>query len=317
MSRLYALLILPLLLLLNACGPTTKGPPTVAVSVAPQAWLVERLAGDAVRVLTAVPPGASPHSSQPSDAEIAALKQADLYIRTGVPMENGPWFAAITRHMPVADARQGLELLPMTAHAHHDEHGADAHEHHEHDHHDHGHHDHHDHGHHEADPLAGTDPHCWLSPELLREQARTVAEALISTYPAMSEDIKLRLETVQNDLTALDSDLAALLEPYAGRRFYVYHPAWGYFAHRYQLQQVPVEVAGQEPSDSELADLRQRAEADAISTLFVQSQIHGRSAERIAEAVGAELVSIDPLATPVPANLRQVAAALIDSWQTP
>ncbi len=37
-------------------------------------------------------------------------------------------------------------------------------------------------------------------------------------------------------------------------KFIVFHPAWGYFAEAYGLEQVPVEIEGKEPKPSQLKD---------------------------------------------------------------
>ena len=61
----------------------------VAVSIVPQAWLVERIGGPRVRAVPLVEPGASPATYQPTDAQVSMVMRADVYFRAG-------WFRAIS-----------------------------------------------------------------------------------------------------------------------------------------------------------------------------------------------------------------------------
>lgn len=167
----------------------------------------------------------------------------------------------------------------------------------------------------EGIPVQGGDPHVWLNPRLLSIQAGTVAEALSrhdrqerDRYAANLEQLRLRLE-------ALDLQLRRTLEPFSGRAFLVFHPSWGYFAAEYSLEQVAIESEGRQPSDRELTQLREMAQEAAIATVFVQPQIHARSAAAFAESIGAATETLDPLATDVIANLVETAEKLKASFK--
>lgn len=114
-------------------------------------------------------------------------------------------------------------------------------------------------------------------------------------------------------MRALDSELTTTLEPIAGSAFFVFHPAWGYFADAYGLEQVAIESEGKEPSEAELTRLARLARQRGIRTVFVQPQISGSAARAVAHAVGAELEVLDPLERDVAANLRRVATRLVAS----
>ncbi len=76
----------------------------------------------------------------------------------------------------------------------------------------------------------------------------------------------------------------------------VFHPAWGYFADEFDLVQVPIEIAGSEPSPREMALLMDHAGEEGIGVVFVSPQFSTSSAETIAQELGASVVVIDPLA---------------------
>lgn len=258
--------------------------PVVAVSVVPLRFMVEQLAGGEVDVIVAVPPGASPATHAPSDAEMAGLLRAPRYFSVGVPMERGPWFESIAGGPAFVDLRVGLELRAIDG----------------------GHDRAHAHGH--------DDPHVWLSPRALGTMAGTIASSLQQLLPGEAEVIAGRLVDLRRELSELDAELSTLLAPHAGRAFLVYHPSWGYHADDHELVQLSVETAGQQPSDAELAELSALVADRRLRVLFVQPQIHGRSAERLASALGLTLVTIDPLHPDVPVNLRRVSEALVSSW---
>ncbi len=274
---------------------------TVAVSVAPQAWLVKQIGGDRIDVLTLVAPADNPHTYQPSDAQVSRVMQAAAYFRIGVPFESGPWFEAIesSRKVPIVDVRKDITLRQMESHSHHEEE----------DHHG------HDHGHAHEHQHAGPDPHIWLSPPLLKTQAGTIADALSEIDPANRSGYDRNRAAVQQRLDDLDARIVELLEPLSNRAFFVFHPAWGYFADAYGLKQVAIEIEGKQPSDAELTEVQQEARRLGIQVIFVQPQITGQAAHAVAEAVGARVETLDPLAEDVAGNLLGAAEAIARSHQ--
>ena len=87
----------------------------------------------------------------------------------------------------------------------------------------------------------------------------------------------------------------------------VYHPVFGYFADRYGLKQLPVEVEGKEPSARQLSRLIERAKKENIRVIFVQKQFSTESAEVISRAIDGKVVTVDPLARDYVSNMRKIA----------
>jgi zinc transport system substrate-binding protein len=92
----------------------------------------------------------------------------------------------------------------------------------------------------------------------------------------------------------------------------VFHPAWGYFAQEFSLQQIPIEAAGSEPSAAELVGLIAAAKAENITVIFAQPEFSTRSADYIASEIGGKVVLISPLAEDWLDNLRLVAATFAE-----
>lgn len=299
MKRTLGSLFFALLLILFAPGfILAAGPLTVFVSVPPQKSFVEKIGGERVSVQVMVGPGANPHAYEPKPSQMKALTGAAVYFAVGDPFEL-VWldkFRAANPAMRVVETQAGIERMPMEEH-HHDgdaprsgKKGRDHHDGHEADH---------------AGELL--DPHIWLAPSLVRLQAERVRDGLIMADPDGRAYYEERARAFALELDALDAELKAALADRAGASFLVFHPAWGYFARDYGLIQVPIEMAGKEPSPRELKQLAEQAKAKGYPALFVQPQFSRRTAETIAKAVGAQVIEADPLAEDWAANLRAVA----------
>ena len=252
----------------------SNGKIKVFVSILPQAYFVERVGGVQVDVSVLVGPGYSPATYEPTPRQMAELGKAKIYFRIGVPFEN-VWMMRISRtnpHMKVIDTRRDIELRPMNAY-----HSDKAQEHH-------------------PSPKGMKDPHIWLSLGLVKVQAQNICRVLISEDPAQRVYYQKNLKAFHHDLDELDAEIKETLENLKTRKFMAFHPAWGYFARDYGLEQIPIEVEGKEPSARALAGLIKRAKQEGIKVVFVQAQFSTRNAETVAQAIGGRIVQIDPLA---------------------
>lgn len=277
------------LTLAAGCGgpgrPAPGGLPiAVTVAVPPQAWLVERIGGERVEVTVMVPPGASPDGYEPTPHQVLALGGSRLYVAVGhaaFPFERDYLAAVAGPDLEVVDMAAGVEPLAADPHT----------------------------GSHTGQRAAGLDPHVWLSPAAMAAAARGVAAALERIDPEGGPTYRAGRDRVLAEIAELDRDLRTALAGVRGRRFLVYHPAWGYFAAEYGLVQVAIERGGKDPGPAELAGLVDSARREGISVVFVQSGFSDRAARVIAAQIGAEVVAVDPLAHDWPDNLRRVAAA--------
>jgi zinc transport system substrate-binding protein len=283
---------------LAACAqpadPQGAGALIVTVSIAPQRYFVERIAGEGVDVNVMVEPGASPATYEPKPEQLAALSQSAAYFSIGVPFEN-VWLDRIAEANPemrIVDTAAGIERVPIEAHSH--EAGADE---------DHSDDEGDDHDHAGGAP----DPHIWLSPSLVKVQARTIAEALIDLDPDRQAAYEANLDAFLADIEDLEGTIEEALSGVESRKFLVFHPSWGYFAEDFGLEQVAIEVGGQEPSARELAELIALAEEEEIRVVFAQPEFSAEDATTIAEEIGGEVIMVSPLAEDWLNNMSKVA----------
>lgn len=277
---------------------TGDGRMVVAVTIPPQADLVERIAGDRVRVEIAVPPGQDPHAFSPSPRQVMELGRAAVFFRIGMPLEDQLLPRLGDASMRIVDTAADVHRRAFA-----DGEGPPCEGHH------HG-HSHEGHGH-DCQAHAGhPDPHVWLAPALLAVQADRISEALCDVDPAGAELYRANLQKLKERLDEVEAEIAAMLAPHRGQAFYVFHPSFGYFADAYGLRQMAVELEGKSPSPRQLRTLIAQAKADHVKVIFVQPQFDQRSAESIASAIGGSVVEIDPLRKNVIDNMVDIAAQL-------
>ncbi|NLX03575.1 MAG: zinc ABC transporter solute-binding protein [Phycisphaerae bacterium] len=284
-------------------GMVRAEPVEVAVTILPEAFVVDRIGGSHVRTATLVAAGQSPHTFEPTIRQITRIAEADVYFSIGLPFEDS-LLAKIRRMNPaimVVELSEGIRPAPTTQKADdHDE--ADHHEEHDEGHHEHeeeGEEDHHDHG--------SIDPHIWMNPRYMERMAAKVEATLSGIDPSHREEYRKNHQTLKVELETLDRKIAKALKPFAGGKMFVFHAAFGHFAEAYGLEQVTVEVGGKEPTAKQLTGLIDLAGRENIRTIFVQPQFSRKSAEAVARAIGAELVVLDPLAYEYVKNLDQTA----------
>ncbi len=272
--RPCGLVLAAALLALAGCG--TRGEadrrPLIAVSVPPQSELVQAIAGPGFRVATLLPPGASPATYAPTLAERLGVAEAALLVEVGHPglPFERVWIASLISDRPRLPV---VRMLPAGA-------------------------------------KGEGDPHLWTDPQQMGELARRLAAALQVGWPADARGFETRLARFETELAQLDRELREILAPVRGRRFYVFHPAWGPFAHAYGLEQVAIEHQHKEPGPHGLSRLIEGARADHARVIFVQPQFDPASARVVAEAIGATVEVLDPLAPDWADNLRRVASRL-------
>ncbi|HIJ79054.1 MAG: zinc ABC transporter substrate-binding protein [Desulfobulbaceae bacterium] len=291
MRRLLQLILITALLV---GGPAKIGaaakPLAVFVSLPPQADFVQKIGGAHVNVQLPAKGGQDPHTFEPTPRDILALARADIFFTSNLPFEkqlvnkikdraNGP----IIIDIAAGFAEYALHPAPEPA----------THRHHGHD------------EQHEED-----DPHSWLSPILLVPMAENIHQALVNADPQHKADYDANLSRLITEINTLHDRLKRQLAPFKGRSFYVFHPAFGYFAATYGLKQQAVETGGKSPSPRQLAALISQARADGVKIIFTQPQFDKSSAATIARAINGVVTPMDPLAGDVLANLKQIADAI-------
>ncbi|MDD1728299.1 MAG: zinc ABC transporter substrate-binding protein [Methanospirillum sp.] len=273
---------------METSSPTSgEKPLIIACTVPPQEEFIKAIAGNETRVLVMVPPGASPHTFEPTPSQISALESADLYIAlgSGIEFEN-QWLDRIRSmypHLQIVNSSTGLILMPGTE----DHHKSEEHE--------------------ETHEAETTDPHIWMSIKNAKLMVNTTCEALSTHTPSKRIFYETNRNRYLDLLSVVDTKIAGLLSSLPSRTILVYHPAFGYFCRDYNLTQLAVESDGKEPAANSLASLVDRAKSEKISLLFTEPEFSTQGAETLAAEIGARVVLITPLSGEYLTNINHIA----------
>ncbi|CAA6823125.1 MAG: Zinc ABC transporter, periplasmic-binding protein ZnuA [uncultured Sulfurovum sp.] len=259
----------------------------VAVSLAPQKVFVEKIGAEQVNVTVIVEKGSSPHDYEPKPSQMKDISKATVYFAMGVEFEN-IWlyrFQNVNKKLLFVDSTRGMEKY-------HVKHICTAHGHNKHTH-------------------EKIDPHVWVDPINVKVIAKNVYETLVALDEENKAEYLKNYEAYLNELDTLHKELQEILKDTPkNSAFMVFHPSWGYFAKRYDLRQLPVEVEGKEPKMKALVALIEQAKKEKVHAIFTQPEFSDKASKNIAKSLNIEVIKASPLASNWAENLKMLAKAI-------
>lgn len=262
-----SLLLVPLLaVLFSACTAKKSDKPVITVSIAPERFFVERIAGEGYQVNVLVPKDANPEMYDPTPRDIAAIAHSDLYFYMGSLAFEQMWIDAIKRQ------NAGIKCVDISSHLPVMKHVCI-------------HSDGHVHG----------DPHFWSSIAGARAISRGIYEALSEVYPRDKELFGKNYEKLSSEIDALEEEGREVFDDLKERSFVIYHPSLSYFSDEWNLVQLPIEREGKEPTPAYLSELITKAKEKGVRLVFIQEEFDVKNAEIVAKELGAKTVLIRPL----------------------
>lgn len=281
-------------------SPESK--PLVLVSVPPLVQIVRAIAGDSVEVQSIVPAEVSPETYEPKPAQAHLFTKALAFVGVGMEYEHvlqerlgaRLWEASLesSHAHPLKSttmiyynlaASQALKpLLTNTAQKAHkesttphlDSHTSTLTHSHEHENHD---------------------PHIWLSLDFATINAREIYALLCAILPAHKPLYTRNLAEFLARIESLQQEFSSMLASKKGGAFLVIHPAFGYLAREFGLEEIALEENGKELGLKALSQLHERLEQKQVRTLFVQPQFDKGRARALADILGLEMDILDPL----------------------
>lgn len=321
MQRIKWLLLIGLILTLivGACGKTTDkeeesasvtdGVLSIYTTVYPLQFFTEQIGGEHVHVQSIYPAGADEHTFDPTQKDMMALADADLFFYIGLGLEGFVENAQKTlkgEHVEmIATAESISEESLEENHDHHeedehDEHAEDTHEHDDEDHDEHAEESHHDHDH------GAFDPHVWISPTLSIELANSIKEALIAKMPEQKETFEKNYDVLADQLMELDERFTDMASKAPSKTFFVSHAAFGYIANAYGLNQVA--IAGlnsqSEPSQKELTKIVQQAKDQNIEYVLFEQNVSSKLTDVVRKEIGADSLMLHNLGVLTPEDVK-------------
>src|SRR5688572_13854839 len=244
-----------------AAQPGAQGRPVrVVTGMAITQDLVKRVGGERVEAFSIVPPGADPHTYQPTPRDIQALQGARLAVWNGLGLDETAADLVAEQRLPdltVVVLSEGITPVAGDEHAHEVEEGEEH-----------------------SDVHAAGNPHLWLDPAYAVRYVERIRDALVEVDPANAESYRANAAAYVGEINALDTwakgEIATI--PAERRKLVTFHDAFPYFADHYGLELVGVVLKspGREPSAQEVAALVTEMRQHQIPTVYAEPQFNAR-----------------------------------------
>lgn len=259
----------------------------IAVTILPQKFITEKIAGNLWTVISIIPEGANPHTYEPKINTLKNISNASAYLSLEDVLDE-IWVRKIldvNKKIKIFKMDKGVEKLRMS-----------------------------DDDHHHGKKLFH-DPHIWLSLDNMKIVAQNTKDALSSIDPANKTNYEKNYEQLIKDIDNLKNEVSRQLVAKKSKSFLVFHPSWGYFARDFGLNQVSIEFEGKEPSPKRLKEIISFAKSKNIKVIFVQPQISSSTVETLAKELGATVVKINPLEYDWLKNMKYVSQKIAEGLQ--
>ena len=263
-----------LILLLVACHPKPKDErKLVSVSILPQKYFVDQIAGNLLQVNVLVPPGSSYHNYEILPSQMKDLSKSKAWLQIGLLTFEAALkdkLADINQNLSIVNCSEGITPI---AGSEYEEEGHDS-----------------EHAHHDA-----YDPHVWLAPAESKMLAINTLKALKVGFPEHASNFDTnyaRFSTRIDSITGLIEQKLASLQ---NRNILIYHPALAYYARQFGMQQVALEVDGKDPSPMHMKNIVDLAHQQNIHVIFIQKEFDSAFALQLSREIDGEVIVIDPL----------------------
>jgi ABC-type Zn uptake system ZnuABC Zn-binding protein ZnuA len=237
--------------------------------------VVQNVGGEQIELTMLMDTGVDPHTYVPTPADTASIHDAHVVFANGAGLEadleellESAGGEAI--HIRVSDGIEFLSPPGLPAHEGEDEAG----------------HEHQD-----------VDPHVWFDVQNVIHWVENIEHTLSTLDPANVGTYQQNAQAYLQELEELDAWVEEQIAgiPEANRKFVTNHPAFGYLASRYGLEQVgavyPISPSA-EPSAQDIAALEDAIREFGVSAVFTESTVNPKLAEQVAEDTGIVLVQL-------------------------
>ena len=268
-------------LVLGACGQNagqdnsneTKGM-KIVTSFYPVYAMVKEVSGD-LNDVRMIQSSSGIHSYEPSANDIAAIYDADIFIYHSHTLES--WAGSLNPSLQkskvkVIEASDGmtLERVPGLE----DMEAGNG-----------------------VDEKTLYDPHTWLDPEKVAEEAQIIADKLSEQDSANKETYQKNAQNFSAKAHDLTKKYQPIFENADQKTFVTQHTAFSYLAKRFGLNQLG--IAGispdQEPSPRQLTEIQEFVKTYKVKTIFTESNASSKVANTLVKSTGVTLKTLNPL----------------------
>lgn len=243
----------------------------VSVSILPQKYIVDQIAGDLLQVNVLVPPGTSYHNYEVLPSQMKDLAKSKVWLQIGLLTFEDAWkekLAQINQDLAFVNCSEDINLIT----------GSECEE------------EGHDHEHAEA-----YDPHIWMGPAEVKRIAQNTLHALSKSFPEHISEFEKNYAGFILKIDSLAVQIDQKLATLTNRNILIFHPALAYYARQFKLEQTPLELDGKEPSPKHMKDIVDLARSQNIKVIFIQKEFDSENALQLSREIGGEVIIIDPL----------------------
>lgn len=270
--RLVIVAILSLIFTTSCINKRTSKP-TITVTVLPQKYFADKIAGNKMEISCMIPAGSNPEAYDPSPSQLVNLSKSKAYLAVGNLGFELAWLDKLSKNHPNLKVLNSSDSIKLIINEDNDTHD----------------HLHNTHSH------IGPDPHTWSSPKSARIMAKNIYNAIVSIDPEHKKFYTKNYTDLLLEINTLDVEISKKLYSLKNRSFLIYHPALTYLARDYELNQYSVEFNGKEPTPQHLKTLIEIAKKEKIRVIFVQKEFDVKNAQILAEQANCKIAVIDPL----------------------
>ncbi len=265
------------LVFVSACSsssgsvPATGGKLDVVADIDILGDVVQQVGGDHIHLNILIPVGSDPHSYQPAPRDLAEVSNANVVFLNGAGLEQGFLDRLVQNagKAQVVDVSTGVHLQEITASQ------AAV-----------------------SGEVQGTDPHVWMDPNNVMVWVQNIKDALVKQDPTNAPSYTANADAYLKQLQDLDAWVKQQVAqaPASNRKLVTDHMVLGYFAARYDFQQVGAIFPGyssmSEPSAQDVARLEDTMHSLGVKAVFVGNTVNAQVAEQVAKDTGVKLVFI-------------------------
>jgi len=280
MRRIFIQILIGILLTGCFSGAPKSKNKVIFVSILPLKYFADKIVGSNYKVEVTVPPGAGPETYAPTPKQMILLSESQGYFSIGYLGFEQVWLENFKSSNPDLRVFATSKRIDLIKNEHQD-----------------GDHEH----------LQGVDPHIWSSPKTARLIAENIYTGMIQIDPENGDTYLKNYNALLAEIARVDSLVTKIVAGATSKKFIIFHPALGYFARDYGLEQLSIEFEGKVPSPKHLQEVIDGAKSGHVQIVLIQKEFDKRNAEIIAQETGCRMLQIDPLDYNWPEQMIDIA----------
>jgi ABC-type Zn uptake system ZnuABC Zn-binding protein ZnuA len=278
------------LIFLTSCGKVEHKKPIVLTTIGPLALLVQDLLGEGFQIESILPPGASPHTFEPTPSIVTQVSNAKAIIANGILDAYINKLHSDSKRIVISEIIEKNGSLKLLEH-HHDE---DSSEHLE-ENHKAENKEEHENGHEE-----NYNAHFFIDPKTMLICLPDISNFLVDVLPDNSQ-ITTNTQSLELDIKEMTSYWKEKFSLLQNKSFFATHDTYIYLANTIgmdfagSIQKYP----GREPTISWISNLQKTANEKKVKVIIIEPELPNTASEMIASESNLKILKLSPLATKI------------------